>query len=66
MKAKLVYHLPISDSAAPMDLDIAPWNSQHAYPHRSSRSNGKHWSQYRIDKATDVCLILILPERSLT
>ena len=29
-KAKPVHRLPISDSAAPMDLDIAPRNSQHA------------------------------------
>ena len=66
MKAKPVYCLSISDSAAPIDLDIAPQNSQHAYSHRSLCSNGKHQSQYRIDKATDVCLILILPKRSLT
>ena len=65
-KAKPVHCLPISDSAAPLDLDIVPWNSQYAYPHWSSCSNGKHWSQYRIDKATNVCLILILPEQSLT
>lgn len=48
-----------------MDIDIVPRDPQRTYPRQFSRSNGKHQSQYRTDKATDVCFILFPPERDL-
>lgn len=60
-----VHRLPISGPATPMDIDIVPRDPQRTYPRQFSRSNGKHQSQYRTDKATDVCFILFPPERDL-